>query len=52
MAHLADLADPATLPAALADFRSAYPAFDGDAVAALRAREYARLDAHGDVYLD
>ena len=33
MAHLADLADPATLPAALADFRSAYPAFDGAAVA-------------------
>jgi selenocysteine lyase/cysteine desulfurase len=28
------------------------PAWDGDTVAALRAREYARLDVHGQVYLD
>jgi hypothetical protein len=29
----------------LTAFEAAYPAFDGAAVAALRAREYARLDA-------
>ena len=28
------------------------PVWDGDAVAALRAREYARLDVRGEVYLD
>ena len=41
-----------SLSAALADFQIDYPEFDLAAVAALRASEYARLDAQGHVYLD
>lgn len=37
---------------AYAAFRTDYPAFDAEAVATLRAREYARLDELGHVYLD
>src|SRR5690554_8076850 len=40
------------LARAYAAFRADYPAFDAEAVAALRAREYARLDELGHVYLD
>ncbi len=45
------LSDPA-YNAALRAFLRAYPAYDHTAVEALRAREYARLDASGHVYLD
>jgi selenocysteine lyase/cysteine desulfurase len=45
-------ADPTALSAGEEAFATAWPAFDTAAVAALRAREYARLDAHGHVYLD
>jgi molybdenum cofactor sulfurtransferase len=38
--------------AALDTFKRDYPCFDLEALAALRAREYSRLDAHGHVYLD
>jgi selenocysteine lyase/cysteine desulfurase len=44
--------DPGTAAADLDDFRAACPAFDVAAVADLRAREYARLDAESHVYLD
>jgi hypothetical protein len=44
--------DPAISPADLDDFRAACPDFDIAAVADLRAREYARLDVGGHVYLD
>lgn len=37
---------------ALGTFLRTYPAFDHEALADLRAREYARLDALGHVYLD
>src|SRR5262245_25466630 len=41
------------LDAAFQQFRCAYPAFDGTSkLDLLRAREYARLDRHGQVYLD
>ena len=40
------------LEAALAEFRQAYPAFDVEAVEALRAQEYSRLDQLNQVYLD
>lgn len=40
-------------PSALQDFRAAHPAYDETAALdELRAREYARLDAEGHVYLD
>ena len=43
----------ATFEAAEAAFRAAYPAYAGTAALdELRAREYARLDAQGHVYLD
>src|SRR5688500_505826 len=45
-------ADPGALAAAQAAFRADHPEFDLAAVAALRAREYARLDAQAHVYLD
>jgi molybdenum cofactor sulfurtransferase len=37
---------------ALAQFERDYPAFDVEALDALRAKEYSRLDAQGQVYLD
>jgi molybdenum cofactor sulfurtransferase len=37
---------------ALAEFKRDYPAFDVEALDALRAQEYSRLDAQGHVYLD
>lgn len=37
---------------ALATFQAACPGFDAESVEALRAAEYARLDAQGHVYLD
>lgn len=44
---------PATATDALEAFRAAHPAYDETAALdALRAREYARLDAEGHVYLD
>jgi selenocysteine lyase/cysteine desulfurase len=52
MAHMADLVDSVAPPSAPVGFQAAYPNFDVAAVAALRAREYARLDAQGHVYLD
>lgn len=36
----------------LLDFLQAYPTFDYDALHALRAREYSRLDKLGQIYLD
>jgi selenocysteine lyase/cysteine desulfurase len=45
-------ADPNAVATPLTDFRENYPEFDLAAVADLRAREYARLDAQGHVYLD
>ncbi len=45
------ISDPA-YDAALGAFLRACPAYDHAAVEALRAREYARLDAYGHVYLD
>jgi selenocysteine lyase/cysteine desulfurase len=50
MTSTLDRIDPAAT--SVAAFQSAYPAFDTDAVEELRAREYARLDARGDIYLD
>jgi len=46
--------DPKELPVAdLAAFQRAYPAYEGTLhLDELRAREYARLDAQGQVYLD
>ena len=38
--------------AALEAFKRDYPSFDLDALAALRAQEYSRLDTYGHVYLD
>ena len=59
MTTIHDLAPAATLTrepaiaAALADFERRYPAYAGTAVLdGLRARDYARLDAAGQVYLD
>ena len=37
---------------ALAAFQRDYPAFDVEALDALRAHEYSRLDDQGHVYLD
>lgn len=37
---------------AFAEFKQAYPSFDAEAVETLRAKEYARLDQLGQVYLD
>jgi molybdenum cofactor sulfurtransferase len=37
---------------ALAEFKRDYPAFDVEALDALRAQEYSRLDVQGHVYLD
>ena len=37
---------------ALAEFKRDYPAFDVEALDALRAEEYSRLDVQGHVYLD
>jgi len=45
--------DSLELNAALAAFRRSYPAFDATCkLDELRAREYARLDAHDHIYLD
>jgi selenocysteine lyase/cysteine desulfurase len=45
--------DPVELRAALAAFKQAYPAFERtSALDELRATEYARLDAQGQIYLD
>lgn len=46
-------ADVPELSVALAAFRRAYPSFDAtSALDDLRAREYGRLDARGQIYLD
>jgi selenocysteine lyase/cysteine desulfurase len=52
MTSTVDLARPRVLSDELAAIRAAYPDFDAGAVDALRAREYARLDEQGHVYLD
>ena len=47
------LADHTAMAAALADFERRYPAYARTAVLdEMRARDYARLDALGQVYLD
>jgi selenocysteine lyase/cysteine desulfurase len=47
------LTDMTAMAAALADFERRYPAYAGTAVLDdMRARDYARLDATGHVYLD
>ena len=49
----ATLAGNTTMGAALGDFQQRYPAYAGTAVLdEMRARDYARLDATGHVYLD
>ncbi|MBI5961655.1 MAG: aminotransferase class V-fold PLP-dependent enzyme [Chloroflexi bacterium] len=40
------------LKKAFAEFQQAYPTFDAESLAALRAKEYARLDELGHIYLD
>ena len=49
----ATLTGQTTMAAALSDFQRRYPAYAGTAVLDdMRARDYARLDATGQVYLD
>ena len=52
VAALAALQQDDDYACALSQFRRDYPAFDVEALADLRAREYGRLDALGHVYLD
>ena len=49
----ATLTGQTAMAAALSDFQRRYPAYAGTAVLDdMRARDYARLDATGQVYLD
>ncbi len=50
--HLSQITHDPDYDAALRAFQRDYPEFDVDAVAALRAKEYSRLDEQAHIYLD